>query len=408
VQSELPRDIHPTPTAEEKLTLAADQLALALDLYHALRTNHAATADQGFCISAYSLHHAFGLLYGGSTGDAKAQMKAALHYSLDDARQHAALNWQELELAERNLDAVDEPGDHQDPLVVRTLDGVWLADVFGGAVEADYLDLIAVNYGQGVYLADFSSDQTAETERQAINAWISEGTSGLISELFPIAKIDKDTTAVVADALYLEAPWTRPFVEGMTAKHDFSLGDGSEIAVDMMHDAALEARYGQGSHYTALAIPLRGIALEVVFVVPEGKLADFEAGLDPASVTELLDDLSWEVVDAYVPRFELRPKLELTSVFSDQLGMPAPFVEPGAFSGIVPGGVGVLDDVYHDTAIRVDEHGVEVAAATGEVVVATAAVEPSYEFWVDRPFIVMIHDRPTGTVLFLGRVLDPR
>lgn len=404
VQSELPRDIYPTPSREEVAVFTLDQQALALDLYHVLRTQD---PGQGFCISAYSLQQAFGMLYGGSAGQAKAQLKAALHFSLADDRQHVALNWQDLELNSRNLDAIDLPDEYKDPLTLRTANGVWLTQELGDAVEDAYLDLLAVNYGEGVYLADFSSDQTAEAERQAINMWVSERTNDLVPELLPMGMIDKQTTAVLANALYVKAPWDQPFDEDMTSKQDFTLQDASKVKVDMMSNAALEARYGQGPDYTALAIPLRGIALEVVFVVPEGDLDEFEAGFDAASLAAVLDDLRWEFVSTHVPRFDLSAKLNLTSVLAEQLGMPAPFNDPGAFSGIVGEGVGVISDVVHDTVIKVAEHGIDAAAATGVVVVATAAVEPSYDFWVDRPFIVMIHDRPTNSLLFLGRVLEP-
>ncbi|PRQ06465.1 serpin family protein [Enhygromyxa salina] len=405
VESELPRDIHPMPTSEETAALASDQLALALDVYHALRAD---PENQSFCVSAYGLQHGLGMLYAGSAGVAKAQMQTALHFSLADDRQHVALNWQELELQERNLEALDEPGQHKGPLVLTTVNAIWLAQALGGAVETDYLDRLAVNYGVGLFLADFSTDQSADTERQAINAWISERTHARIDQLFPSEALSRQTTVVLASALDLEAPWMVPFDVAMTATEPFELSGGDEIMVDMMTHPALEARFGQGADYTALAIPLRGISLELVLIVPEGQLGEFEAGLDVARVTTLLDDLVWEHVDTHVPRFELRADLPLTSVLADELGMPAPFGDPAAFSGIVSDGVGVLEDVFHDSVITVDEHGVEAAVGVGAGVVATAGVNPSQAFWVDAPFIVMIHDRPTRSVLFLGRVLDPR
>jgi serpin B len=347
------------------------------------------------------------MLYGGSAGPAKAQMKAALHFSLDDDRQHLALNWQDLELAERNLDAIDLPDEKRAPVILETGNGVWITQALGDVVESAYLDLLGVNYGTGVYLADFSTDQAAEAERQAINAWISQRTNELIPELLPIGMLDKDTASVLANALYFTAPWTAPFDEEMTSKRAFTLQNGSTVAVDMMSHSALEARYGDGPGYAALAIPLRGIALEVVFVVPEGALGEFEADLDQPGLATLLDELRWEHIDTHVPRFELSAQLNLTPVFAEQLGMSAPFIDPEAFTGIVPDGLGVLTDVVHDTVLEVDERGVEAAAATGLVIVTTGRVEPSHEFWVDKPFIVMIHDRPTRSVLFLGRVLDP-
>ena len=405
IKSELPRDDYPMPSTQELAALAADQQALALDLYHALRSD---LPGQSFCVSAYSLQHAFGMLYGGSRGEARVQMKAALHFSLEDDRQHVALNWQDQQLERRNLDAIDLPEERLDPVVLSTANGVWISEIFADEIEPDYLDLLAVNYGVGVYVSDFSTDTAAEAERQAINQWVSERTNELIPELFPMGVLGNNTTAVLANALYLKAPWNQPFDTNLTSKQDFSLADGSTVAVDMMSNQALRARYGHGPTYAALAIPLRGVALELVLVVPEGDLGEFEAGLDQPSLAALLDGLDWEHVATYLPRFELSAKQNLTKVFIEQLGMPAPFEDAGSFAGIVPEGLDVISDVVHDTVIKVAEHGIEAAAATGVgVVVIEAEIEPSYEFRVDKPFIVMIHDRPTDSLLFLGRVLTP-
>src|SRR5690606_25995101 len=109
-QSNAERDPAPSLSAAETAAVAADQQALALDLYHVLRDGE--LAGKGFAVSSYSVAAAFGMLYGGTVGQAREQMESTLHFSLGDERQHVAHNWLDQQLAARNL-----PGDEQfDPV----------------------------------------------------------------------------------------------------------------------------------------------------------------------------------------------------------------------------------------------------------------------------------------------------
>src|SRR5690606_16139214 len=119
VESDAEREIDPQLTNEESASIAADQQSLALDLYHVLRDDQ--LAGEGFAVSSCSVGAAFGMLYGGTTGEAREQMESTLHFSLGDQRQHVAHNWLDQQLADRNLD-----GDEQsDPVVLETANGVW-------------------------------------------------------------------------------------------------------------------------------------------------------------------------------------------------------------------------------------------------------------------------------------------
>lgn len=400
-ESELPRELEPALTDEESAIIASDQQALALDLYHTLRVGD--FADMGFSVSPYSVAAAFGMLYGGTVGEARAQMESTLHYSLGDERQHVAHNWLDLQLADRNLPAIEDAG--LDPVVVQTANGVWALESLRDEINPDYLDLIATHYGAGVFLADFASDPEAETE--GINLWVSKRTNELIPELFAPGMIKFDTTMVLVNALYLKAPWAEPFEDTATSTAPFTKLDGSSVDVDMMHHDALYGSYGAGPGYAALAIPLRGNALELVFVVPDDFTA-FEETLDQPTLDTMLASLEGNWVDTYIPRFELETDALLTEVLRDDLGMPAPFQDSSSFDDIVPG-LGVITTVIHKTVIKVDEKGTEAAAATGIVVGEDGGGpgEPVAEFHADRPFLLMIRDRPTQSMLFFGRVLAP-
>ncbi len=396
VRSDQPHQQHPQIDASEAETLAADNRELSFDLYHALREGEA--ANQGFAISGYSIRSAFGMLYGGTVDPARAQMTAALHFSLGDPREHVAANWLDAELSARKLPANDNAA----AVELRSANGVWLLADFAEQISSDYLDLLAIHYDAGVHLARF--DTQPEVERAALNAWVAEHTVNLIPALFPVGSITKDTAMVLVNAVYLEAPWAHPFDADATKPAPFFRLDGSQTEVAMMHEFALSADYGEGPGYQAIALPLRGEALELLIIVPDD-FQGFEAQLDAERFIALREAMQPAIVTTSLPKFELEAKLELTDELQG-FGMLAPFFDDHSFDAIVER-LGVITTVMHQAVIKVDELGVEAAAATGVVITLTSAPIPSAQIVVDRPFLLAIRDAPTGTLLFLGRVLDP-
>jgi serpin B len=396
-ESALPRDESPQPTADEMQALAADNHALTLDLYHELREGDA--LDAGFTLSAYSIQSAFGMLYGGTVEPAATEMATTLHFSLPDERQHIALNSLDLLLRSRNLPDAPE----QDGVILQTANGVWAQEELGSMIYPEYLDLLALHYGTGVALADFVDD--SEQERLDINLWVSNRTHMLIPELFKPGMIHSEITMVLVNALYLKASWNQPFESASTAPGDFTRLDASVVQVDMMSKYDLAASYGEGAGYRALGIPLYGGQLELVAIVPDD-FSTFEAALDTATLDAALASMQYTIVTAEIPRFELELDTTLKAELQ-ALGLVTPFEDPSSFEGIMPGGPGVISDVIHHTVMTIDEKGVEAAAATGILVDEGGGNEPEFVITVDRPFLVMIRDVPTGTLLFFGRVLDP-
>jgi serpin B len=399
-RSEKPHDDNPQIPPDQAETLSADNHALALDLYHQLRDGQA--AGKGFSISPYSIQTAFGMLYGGSIDPARVQMRDTLHFSIEGEQQHVAHNWIDAQLASRNLPESDSEVGEWDPVILQTANGVWVLDDLQARIAKPFLDLLAIHYDAGVFLAQF--DSQPEVEREGINAWVAARTRDLIPELFPSGIITDDTKMVLVNALYLKAPWSVPFREEQTSKQPFTRIDGTSVDVQMMHADQLEAGYAAGAGYQALAVPLRGDALELVVILPDD-LAAFEASLDPVSLDAILDGLSTTIVDTQRPRFELDAELELSNELR-ALGMPAPFDDMNSFDAILDD-LGVITAVVHQTVIEVDEKGVEAAAATGIVITESSSPEPQFSVVIDRPFMLAIRDAPTDTLLFLGRVLDP-
>ena len=398
LSSPLERDLKPAPPDADRETLIRDQTQFGLDLYRRLDE---LVAGENLLISPYSLRSAFGMLFAGTVGDARAQMQDTLRFSLADDRQHVALNWLDLELRARQREAI---GDEVDALVLETAHGIWLERTVVGKVKDAYLDRVAIHYGAELQLADFMNQ--AEAERVAINRWVELRTAGLVPELFPPGIINSFSVMVLVNALYLKAPWAVAFDPANTTKGEFIRLDDSPVEVDMMRSEALDARYAAGDDFTAAAVPLRGDELELIAVVPSTDFASFEAELDAAQLSDIFTALTDELVDLQLPKLDFGSDFDLTRTLRDQ--MPAPFADSRSFNGIAEG-LGVITAVMHEATLAIDETGLEAAAATGIVIGDTGGEPPeaTVEFRADRPFLVFVRDRPTGALLFFGRVLDP-
>jgi serpin B len=270
-----------------------------------------------------------------------------------------------------------------------------------------FLETLALNYGAGARLVDFIDD--SEGARTAINAWVSAETNGRIPELIPQGIIDAMTRLVLTNAIFFKASWAEPFPETLTEDGDFHLVSGETVTASMMHSSGSQGLlYAEDEDFQAVELPYAGDEMAMLVILPaEGRFADFEAGFDADELAEIVASLELEEVSVVFPKFEFSSDLPLKQVLTD-LGMPAAF-EPGVadFSGMDGTRDLFIQDVLHKAFVAVDEEGTEAAAATAVVVGVTSAPAEPKLFEANRPFLFLIRDRVTGTVLFVGRVLDP-
>ena len=218
--------------------------------------------------------------------------------------------------------------------------------------------------------------------------------------------IDSLTRLVLTNAIYFNAAWAFPFSDDLTSDGVFHLINGDEVTVPMMRQSE-SFGYAEGDNYQAIELPYDGNELSMVILLPaSGEFSAFESSLDLAKLQEIIDDIHYRQVALTMPKFEFESSLDLKSTLSD-MGMPLAFLSGADFSGMTGNRELSITDVVHKAFISVDESGTEAAAATAVIVGLTAIPEEPVTVNIDRPFVFMIRDISTGTVLFLGRILDP-
>jgi serpin B len=396
--SKLAREETPNVQAADLGQLFEGNTSFAFDLYQAVRTS-----EGNLVYSPYSISLAFAMVYGGAAGETARQMAGVLHYRLPPAQFHPAFNALDLDLAQRpsQVTYVDE----EDRFQLDIANSTWAQKDY--SFLPSYLDLLALNYGAGMHLVDFK--HASEQARKQVNDWVSEQTRKRIQKILPKGSVDSRTALVLANAIYFKAHWAAEFTPGFTSTGTFHLLDGSTVDVPMMSQHPEQNYdYAEGEDWQAVSLPYKGRLADMVILLPaEGTFKDFEAGLTAEKYQAVVSALKSERVILSVPKFKFEAEVGLKDALTG-MGMQDAFTENVAdLSGMDGTHLLYLSDAFHKAFIAVDEKGTEAAAATAAIAVP-ASMPVGKDMQIDRPFFFFIRDVPTGTILFMGRVVDLR
>ena len=395
VQSEKHRVTSPDVNDTDLADLINGSSAFALDLYQILRAR-----NDNLLYSPYSISAALAMTYAGARGETEQEMADALSFLLSQEKLHPAFNALDLRLAEQ-----DEPVGEEEGEVFQ----LSIANAVWGEKDheflAPFLDTLAEHYGAGLRLLDFVNE--AEKARETINAWVSDQTEERIPELLPPTSVDAMTRMVLANTVYFLGGWLHRFNAQQTEERDFYAHGEHTQKVPMMRQ---QASFGHASADGAqiLELPYQGEELSMLLVLPDQRngLAKVGSELTMKRIERWSSLLRPTKVLVHLPRCEVRHASRLKAPLQE-LGLKRAFEDVLAdFSGIAAKGEVYLDDAYHGVIVRVHEQG-SGAAATAALPAKSSAPELIPEFIADHPFLFVVRVARSGTILFLGRVVDP-
>jgi serpin B len=391
--------------------------AFAFDLYSHVLASQTTTGN--LLTSPVSASLALTMTYAGAQGATATQMASALHLgsaspsTIFDGQNglSAALTSRAsaaLAVAQQSASEVSgQPAPSQDDYVVQIVNSVWGEETYPWATP--FLTTLAQSYGTGVFLEDFVGQP--DPTRQTINAWVSTQTADKINNLLTPGTIDGSTRMVLVNAIHLKLPWDSSFAPSNTQNASFTRADGSAVTAPFMNQTA-ELSYTDDGRAQVVMMPLTGRALEVVFAMPHGDLASYEAALTGGQATLPLQAANANLALS-VPKFTFTsPSVSLAQALQ-AMGMTQAFDARAAqFQGMCPqtpdGANLYIGDVLQKAMLAVQEVGVEAAAATAVVMEAgNSEPPPPTPVALNKPFVVAIVDQPTGAILFLGHITDP-
>ncbi|MFD2419980.1 serpin family protein [Amycolatopsis pigmentata] len=356
-------------------------------------TLHRAIAGEGgnSCFSPYSVASALGLTAQAASGQTTRELVELLAAGDPDIAKQADLL--------RSAATLPEQSRREAP-VLEVANTLW-ADQGLPIVEDFAVELAAWPRGT-VEPAPFAAD--SEAARRLINADVARTTRDLIPELLAPGSVDSDTVASLVNALYLKTSWTHPF--SGTEDADFHSPSGTRRVPTMRQSENLG--YANADGWQLVELPAVGGVVATI-LLPDGDLADQESTMDVSRFGSLLDGKGYRQVRLAMPRFKLDTRAGLKAVL-EGLGVRAMFQRDEAdFSRLTPVRPVWVDGVVHQAVLRIDEQGLEGAAATATTFRTLSMISgpPPVEVVVDRPFLLLVRHAGTGVVYFFARVVEP-
>ena len=238
-----------------------------------------------------------------------------------------------------------------------------------------------------------------------VNSWVSTETDGLITSILPNSNY-ASVIAVIANVIYFKGQWSTEFDPSLTAAAPFTLMDGTQVSVPMMHQSATYG-YLQGANFQAVRIPYGAGRFSMLVAMPDAgtSLSSFVASLTPTLLNGWVGQMQTGLGNLSMPKFTATYGASLVQPLTT-LGMQAAFCpDPQAgFPGI---GLVCIQDVEHKTVVEVDESGTVAAGATTVTLTPTAAPVPLFTLTLDHPFLYAIRDDQSGELLFIGTMTNP-
>ena len=372
------------------IKIADSNNRFALDLYSRMNKG-----EESLFFSPFSVYTALSMVYTGARGLTKTQMGEKLYVSMELKLFHSALEsllevlsgedaYEGFELHLANLVAIKK--DYE--------------------VLDEYLSLIESIFKGNIWkiIGEFSLK---------INAWVSEQTHRKITEIIDAQSITPETTLILINTIYFKGSWQHQFKESVTEDDEFTLLDGNKVVIPMMHQINV-FHYFESENLQVLEMMYgRRNELSMVVFLPKeiDGLIEFEKNLTSKKLSKYLSQLYTRRVEVFFPRFRLEKKYSLMKSLIN-LGITNPFTLEADFSGITNSPEGLfIEEVLHKAFIDVDEKGTEAAAVTAVMMAPTGPPikrEPPPIFRADHPFLFLIRDMQTKTILFIGKVLNPQ
>ena len=377
--------------ANDTKNLAGGNTSFALDLYARLKT-----ADGNLFFSPYSISTCLAMTYAGARGDTAAQMAKTLHF---DANQlQFAASFGELQ---KSLNSEQE----KKGIELNIANGLW------GPKDHPFLpaflDIAKQSYEANLKQADFRTH--ADTTRTEINDWVDHKTKGKITDLIQPGVLGPATRLVLVNAIYFKGSWARQFQKHSTTKALFTVTPNQKLEVPQMNVTA-NFKYAEVDGLQLLELPYVGADLSMVVLLPRelDGLKGMEGLLHNQTLDRWLTLTRAQKVAVSLPKFKMSAQFSLAKPLAE-MGMTDAFSPNANFSGMDGGRDLFISAVVHKAFVDVNEEGSEAAAATGVIMRSLTVMKPGPTpiFRADHPFIFLILDTHSGSILFLGRLVNP-
>jgi serine protease inhibitor len=375
-------------------TLVTANTGFAFNLFRELT---AEGSDGNVFISPLSISMALAMTYNGAGGTTKDAMSNVLNFG--------GMSLEEVDQGFSNL--MDSLRNADQAVSLLIANSVWMRQEFEPLVYQSFLDRVRSSFDGEAFTRDFANPQTVNE----INGWIDSATNGKIKNM--INQVDPELVMFLINAIYFKGSWVTKFDQSQTKPQVFYVAPGNTTKVDMMYTSGKFSYYTDGNRQIARLPYGRDKIAMYIFLPNEGvSLDSFVASLNQTVHDEYISRLApVNNLIVELPKFKVEYGVKRLNGELEKLGMGVAFDKDAAnFSNIAPLTAGNLyiSFVDHKAVVEVNEEGTEAAGATVVgIFQATTIHEIPPSFIVNRPFYFEIRDDRSGSILFMGKILNP-
>lgn len=351
--------------------------------------------DENLFLSPFSVSTALAMTYEGARGKTRTEMSEVLHFPEEAQTVNESF---------KTIISDIQKSVNPKFYVLNIANSIWAQNDYN--FLHSFFESVQTYYDAKIESVNFKQTEDREHARIKINNWIAKKTNDKIKNLLDINSLDDDTKMVLVNTVYFLAKWEKQFNEKAT-KPDFFFAVSGKLEKDFMHGNN-RMKYAENETVKLAEIPYKNKRASMIVIMP--KISDnfnaFKTNFSFNEFNELYKKADYHNITLSLPKFKIEYKNDLAKILYDA-GMPRAFTNHADFSGMTCKKELKIDKIIHQTFIDVDESGTEAAAATAVIMTRITSVNPNdlIEFKADHPFIFLIKENTTGSILFIGQLV---
>lgn len=372
--------------AQNTADLVNGNTSFAIDLYKQFAKSN---ANKNLFFSPFSISEAVALTYAGAANNTEKQMQQVLQFPEKQEDLHNGFSDLKVALT-KNTDSV----------TLKNANSLWAQKDY--IFKPEYLSLVQTKYNAPAYSVNFKKPNLLKQAVWDINSWVEKNTDNQIKELVKNDDVTKETRLILVNAIWFYGEWLSAFNEKSTQENVFKSIEGEQTTVFMSQKG--KYLYYDDDIVTAVQIPYKGNKQSMVILLPVNYdgLSKLELNFETDYLTSILGDMREVTLRLKIPKFSAEYSVDLKKTLM-ALGMVEAFSNQADFSNMTDKNDLKIDKILHKAKIEVSEKGTKAAAATVAFMKQKTAVMDDVVFNADHPFIYLIRDNETGTLLFLGK-----
>jgi serpin B len=386
-EEELPNEPVPINLTQDQVALIESGNSFAFDIF--MKILGSAGENENVMISPLSISYALSMTLNGADGATRDSMLKALRMN--------GITPDEINDSYKNLTGALLSVDKR--VLISIANSVWVEKNF--TVKKSFTDILTNYYD--AESRSFDINDAAAPDK--INVWIEDKTNGLIKEM--IDKLEDNTVMLLINAIYFKGKWKSQFDKSKTVEMPFFKSGGNQVDVPMMKQKN-DFRVHEGDGFIVAEFPYGqgNFVMDIIIPNDQSGFNNTLAMVSDENYTSWINQMNKRETDLSFPRFKYGFRKKLKDTLTD-MGMGIAFNDGADFSNINDMYDLLINDVAHQSFIETNEEGTEAAAATVVEIGLTSAPPTPLVLKLDHPFIYIIRETTTNTIIFMGRVADP-